>query len=168
VTASRSSSGSAARSLPRTTSLGYQVNHLGRLLAQALAQRLKPFGVVPGQFAQLLALYEHDGLTQAELCRIVQIEQPTMANTLARMERDGLISRVPDPEDGRRALVTLTAHARDISPDLTDAAKAVNATATTGLSKAEVDTFMATLARIIENLEGVATPSRAIDDVRGG
>ena len=94
---SRSLSGGFARD----ASLGYQINHLGRLLAQALHQRIAPMGVVPGQFAQLLALFEQDGLSQRELCERVRIEQPTMANTLHRMERDALIRREPDPADGR-------------------------------------------------------------------
>lgn len=77
----------SAAQLPRRESLGYQVNHLARLLAQALAAQIAPFGVVPGQFAQLLALFEQDGMTQRELCDRVRIEQPTMANTLQRMQR---------------------------------------------------------------------------------
>ncbi|HEY8111643.1 MAG TPA: helix-turn-helix domain-containing protein [Actinomycetes bacterium] len=46
--------------------------------------RIAPHGVVPGQFAQLLALYEEDDLTQRELCDRIRIEQATMANTLQR------------------------------------------------------------------------------------
>jgi DNA-binding MarR family transcriptional regulator len=139
--------------LDRHTSLGYQVNHLGRLLAQALRDRIAPLGVVPGQFAQLLALYEQDGLTQAELCQRVRIEQPTMANTLNRMERDGLVRRVPDPTDGRRFRMMLTSRARQLEPALTSAARGVNADATRGLGDDEVAMFMTTLARVIDNLE---------------
>jgi DNA-binding MarR family transcriptional regulator len=139
--------------LPRQSSLGYQVNHLARLLALALRRRIEALGVVPGQFAQLLALYEQDGLTQSELSRRVRIEQPTMAVTLKRMERDGLVERVPDPSDGRRALVMLTAQARRLEPDLTAAAREVNAIAVEGLTAAEADGFMRTLDRLIANLE---------------
>jgi DNA-binding MarR family transcriptional regulator len=142
--------------LPRQSSLGYQVNHLARLLALALRRRIEALGVVPGQFAQLLALYEQDGLTQSELSRRVRIEQPTMAVTLKRMERDGLVERVPDPSDGRRALVMLTAHARRLEPDLTAAAREVNAVALDGLTPAEADGFMRTLDRLIANLEAEA------------
>jgi DNA-binding MarR family transcriptional regulator len=141
--------------MARRASLGYQVNHLGRLLAQALRDRIAGLGVVPGQFAQLLALYEQDGLTQAELCQRVRIEQPTMANTLNRMERDALIRRVPDPNDGRRARVMLTPRARRLQPTLAAAARSVNADATRGLNDHEVDACMATLARMIDNLETV-------------
>jgi len=137
----------------RDSSLGYRINHLGRLLAQALNQRIAPLGVVTGQFAQMLALFEHDGLTQRELCELVRIEQPTMANTLHRMERDNLIHREPDPADGRRTRVVLTARARDLEDQLVAAARNVNAIATSGLSGDEVSAFMSTMTRVINNLE---------------
>jgi DNA-binding MarR family transcriptional regulator len=140
--------------LQRKGSLGYQVNHLSRLLAHALRARVQSFGVVPGQFAQLLALYERDGRTQAELCRAVQIEQATMANTLNRMERDGLISRTADPDDRRRTLIHLTPKARDLEAVLVASAREVNSAATAGLSEAEIAAFLSTMQRVIANLEG--------------
>ena len=139
--------------LARQGSLGYQVNHLARLLEHRLRDRIAPLGVLPGQFAQMLTLYEADGLTQAELCDRVQVEQPTMANTLARMERDGLITREPDPGDRRRALVWLTPRARDIEDELVAAARATNAEATRGLPERDVVTFLTTLAMVIANLD---------------
>jgi DNA-binding MarR family transcriptional regulator len=139
-------------SLPRETSLGYQVNHLARILEQALRKQIEPLGVVPGQFAQLLALYEEDGLTQTELCDRVRIEQPTMANTLARMERDGLIERVPDPHDRRRSRVMLTPRARRLQTRLVAAAQDVNAAATEGLDTQQRQAFLHTLGKIIDNL----------------
>jgi DNA-binding MarR family transcriptional regulator len=143
-------------SLSRQSSLGYQVNHLARLMAQALRARIAPRGVVPGQFAQLLALYEEDGLSQRELCERVRVEQPTMANTLRRMERDGLVRRLPDPGDGRRAVVMLTERARGLEHALVDSARSVNSDATKDIHDDELGAFMATLARIISNLEADA------------
>lgn len=153
-------SGTAPYPLNRRASLGYQVNYLARLLEQALRERIEVLGVVPGQFAQLLVLYEQEGLTQRELCQRVGIEQPTMANTLQRMERDGLIERVPDPADGRRARVMLTEQARQKENDLNAAAYEVNAIATNRLDESEITTFMHTVARIIENLVDTSGRSR--------
>lgn len=140
-------------SLDRRASLGYQVNHLARLLAQALRDRIEPHGVVPGQFAQLLALFEEDGLTANELCERVQIDQSTMAHTLKRMERDGLIRRTPDPSDGRRALITVTPLARSLQPDLVRAALDVNAVAARGLGPDGVAACMSAITLMIANLE---------------
>ncbi|MEJ3750460.1 MarR family transcriptional regulator [Actinomycetes bacterium KLBMP 9797] len=139
--------------LARDESLGYQINHLARLLAQALAARIAPYGVVPGQFAQLLALYEQDGLSQRELCDRVGIEQPTMANTLQRMQRDGLVRCVPDPSDRRRIRIYLTERARGLEVDLTNAARAVNAAATKNLTESETTTYLHLTTRLIHSLE---------------
>lgn len=139
--------------LSRESSLGYQVNHLARLLEQALRVRIDEHGVVPGQFAQLLALYEEEPLTQRELCERVQIEQSTMAYTLQRMQRDGLIDRVADPRDGRRARITLTERARRLHEVLMSAARDVNETATRGMQEAEIVILMSTVEQIIKNLE---------------
>lgn len=137
----------------RQSSLGYQVNHLARLLTHALQRRIAVHGVVPGQFAQLLALYERDGLTQRELCDLVQIDQSTMAHTLKRMQRDGLIERTPDADDRRRALIVLTDHARDVQADLIEAAEQINATATEGFSRGETEQLLTLVGRAIANLE---------------
>lgn len=145
---------SKSATLPREESLGYQVNHLARLLAAALRERIEPHGVVPGQFAQMLALLERDGVSQNELCREVQIDQSTMAHTLKRMERDGLISRSPDAADQRRAVIHLTSRARELAPTLVGAAREVNALAATGVSSADLDTCMRVLAAAIDNLQG--------------
>lgn len=151
--------------LDREKSLGYQANYLARLLAHVLRERIEPVGVVPGQFAQLLALYECDGLTQTELCARVQIEQPTMASTLARMERDGLVKRVSDPGDRRRSLVMTTLRARELKDELLSVATAVNAAATRDLDEREVAAFMGTMTKVIDNLEATkAASNRLVDD----
>jgi DNA-binding MarR family transcriptional regulator len=137
----------------REESLGYQVNHLARLLAQALATRIAPYGVVPGQFAQLLVLFEEDGLTQRELCDRVRIEQATMAKTLQRMQRDGLVRCDPDPDDRRRIRVYLTDQARALEPELVAAARSVNTSATDGLTDAEIASYLDLTARLVNNLE---------------
>jgi len=138
-------------------SLGYQVNLLARLLENALRQEVAAYGVVPGQFPALLNLYQEDGLTQAELTRRVGIEQPTMARTLQRMERDGLIIRDPDPADGRRVRIRLTPLALKHQSPLAQAGHAVNARATAGLEPAELSAFLTTLARLVANLQAAGS-----------
>jgi hypothetical protein len=50
---------------------------LARLRASLLQREIAPHGVVPGQFAQLLTLYDRDGQTPTELARAVGIEPVT-------------------------------------------------------------------------------------------
>jgi len=43
-----------------------------------------------------------------------RIAQPTMTGLVGRMEREGLVSRSADPEDGRAALVAVTDSGREV------------------------------------------------------
>ncbi len=72
-----------------------------RSVTRALQSRAVRLGFSPGQFPVLLELWEEEGLTQRQLLDRVDVEQATMANTLARMERDGLIERRVHPRDKR-------------------------------------------------------------------
>jgi DNA-binding MarR family transcriptional regulator len=137
----------------REDSLGYVINQVARQFARALHDEISQHGVVPGQFAQLLALYEKDGITQQELCEIVQIEQPTMANTLKRMERDGLVERVPHASDRRKHLIVLTDKAKRLEGSLIDAANRVNAAATQGLDRKDAGKLLATMRLLASNLD---------------
>jgi DNA-binding MarR family transcriptional regulator len=136
----------------RLDSLGYQIGLLNRLFDRRLQEQLKDCGVAPGQFAPLVMLFEQDGLTQAELCRRINVEQPTMANTLERMERDGLVKRKADTADKRRALVFLTPRAKEIRDQVMERARAVSARAVTKLTAADQDDMFRLLARMVENL----------------
>lgn len=136
----------------RLDSLGYQIGLLSRLFDRRLQEVLKEQGVAPGQFAPLVMLFEQDGLTQAELCRRINVEQPTMANTLERMERDGLIRRKADTEDKRRALVHLTPRAREMRDAVMENARAVASRAVQRLSPADQDDMFRLLGRMVENL----------------
>ena len=69
---------------------------------------LRELGLAAGQLPVLVSLKKSKALSQAELARIAQVEQPSMAQLLARMERDGLVERVDDPEDKRSRLISLT------------------------------------------------------------
>ena len=90
----------------------YAITLAARQLGLLTGAQLSRIGVTTGQLPVLLVLFEQDGLTQAELARAVGIEQPTMALTLRRMERDGLVTRTRDSSDARRSHVKLTAAAK--------------------------------------------------------
>ncbi len=137
----------------RIDSLGYQLGLLNRLYDRCLQEALKEFGVAPGQFAPLVMLFEEDGLTQAELCRRINVEQPTMANTLDRMERDGLIKRKADTDDRRRSHVFLTSRAKEIQTQVMEAARAVSNRTVARMTASEQDDMFRLVARMVENLK---------------
>ncbi|MFV0385313.1 MarR family winged helix-turn-helix transcriptional regulator [Paracoccus sp. (in: a-proteobacteria)] len=130
-------------------SAGYLANHMARLFARALTARIGPLGLTTGTFPALLELWETDGLTQKELVERLDIEQATMANTLTRMERDGLIRRKKDDTDGRVQRIWLTDQARDLHDQATRAASDVNAAILSPLSMVEQQQFITLVQRVI-------------------
>jgi DNA-binding MarR family transcriptional regulator len=140
----------------RSRSAGYMTNWAARLFARAMDRRLKPLGLSTGHLPVLFALADGRALSQKALAEAAAIEQPTMAATLLRMERDGLVTRSRDPEDGRASLVALTAAARARLPEVRMLVEAINEEATKGLDAAEQAAMLALLARVVDNLAGDA------------
>jgi DNA-binding MarR family transcriptional regulator len=75
-----------------------------------------------------------------------------MAQMLARMERDGVIERAPDPADGRASLVSLTRRSRARLPRGKAALMQGERDATAGMSEEEKATLVRLLRRVVENL----------------
>lgn len=46
--------------------------------------------------------------SQTDLARVAQVEAQTMSRTVDRLEREGLVTRAPDPADRRRHIVAMT------------------------------------------------------------
>jgi DNA-binding MarR family transcriptional regulator len=138
----------------KNQSAGYLINHLARIFFQALAREIGPMGLAPGQFMVLLELWREDGLTQRDLVERLDVEQATLANTLARMERDGLIRRSPHPTDGRAQSIRLTERARRLESPATKAADGINRRLLADLSVDDRQRFLSTMRKLIAAAAG--------------
>lgn len=139
--------------LSRETSAGYLTNWAARLFARELERQLAPSGIAPAYMPVIFALADGSALTQKELARRAAVEQPTMASTLNRMERDGMISRRQDPGDKRSALVALTPLALGHVETVERVVNAINALALEQLEPEERQQFLGLLRRVIGVLE---------------
>jgi DNA-binding MarR family transcriptional regulator len=143
--------------------------HLIALAARGFARlseaRLRPLGFGVGHLPVLVALRDGRASTQRDLARFAKIEQPPMAQMLARMERDGLIRRAPDPADGRSSRITLTRVAKARLPDAIAVLLRGNEDVLCDFTDAEVGLLVDLLTRLIANLDRVAStdasPERA-------
>lgn len=120
----------------------------GRLFAREMERQLTPLGLAPAHLPVLFALADGSTATQKTLASLAGVEQPTMAATLARMERDGLVSRHPDPQDRRSALVALTPLATERLDAVRRITSAVDMLALEQLAPADRQMFLALLSQV--------------------
>lgn len=140
--------------LDRVHSAGYMTNWAARLFTPAIDLRLKPLGLSSAYLPVFFALGQGEALSQKTLAASAGVEQPTMAATLNRMERDGWIRREPDPNDGRSTLVRLTRPAMARVPKVRAATQEVNEVALADLSPDEREQLLNLLQRLITSLAG--------------
>jgi DNA-binding MarR family transcriptional regulator len=138
-----------------TYNLSDSATYLSSLLAKgfsrSLLSRASELGFSPGQFPVLIELWNEDGLTQREILDRLEIEQATLANTLARMERDGLIRREPHPKDKRAVRNFLTDKSRTIEADAMAAAKEADQALFKGFRRFEKELMLEYMRWAIDN-----------------
>jgi MarR family transcriptional regulator for hemolysin len=136
---------------------GHLISLAARGFARLSEARLKPLGFGVGHLPVLVALQDGRASTQRDLARFAKIEQPPMAQMLARMERDGLIQRAPDPADGGSSRITLTEVAEARLPDAVAALLLGNNEVLRDFTHGEVGLLVDLLTRLIANLDRVAS-----------
>ena len=101
----------------------------------------------------LTALMAGAALSQKALTEQAGIEQPTMAATLGRMERDGIIVRHADPEDGRSSRFSLSAATVGKVEAIRSVIESLNQDALAGLAEADRDRLRHLLGEIAATVE---------------
>lgn len=90
---------------------------------RAWRDRLRPHGLTIQRWQVLSVLAAFDGARVTEVAELVAVDQPVVSRVIDQMERDGLVTRTADPDDGRVTLVRLTDAGRathaDLIPDAT-------------------------------------------------
>ncbi|AKT40784.1 MarR family winged helix-turn-helix transcriptional regulator [Chondromyces crocatus] len=147
---------------PEST-VSFWINVASRALLRQQEGLLRPLGFGMSQMPVLHALGDGGSMSQKDLARWARVEQPTMAEMLGRMERDGVVQRVLNPEDRRGSLVSLTRKARARLPKARAALIALEQELTEGFSEEEKALLSTLLQRVAGKLAaeplGVPPPS---------
>ena len=138
----------------------YLIARSSRLLTRRGEERFRALGLAIAQMPVLVALKDGNALTQKELAALAQIEPPTMTHLLARMERDGLIRRSPNPHDKRSSLIFLTPSALKKLPEARAVLLEGNTLALQGFTEQEIATLSQLLRRVVANLDPAVREDR--------
>jgi DNA-binding MarR family transcriptional regulator len=143
---------SPARSNPTRANLGFLLAKASQRWNELLAAEFAAAGypeVRPAYGSILLPLWEEDDLRMGELGRRARLAKQTMTTMVRLMERDGLVSRAPDPDDRRAQRVRLTERGRDLRQVARKVLAALDRLVSERLSEREIATFESCLQEVM-------------------
>jgi len=86
---------------------GELITRFQRVVSE-LANRVSP-GLLPGAYKVFTTIARRDGVTLSALADHLMMDKGQLSRTVRELEGLGLISRVPDPTDGRSSILSPTA-----------------------------------------------------------
>lgn len=135
-----------------TPSLGYLLADASRLLRRRFEQESRDLPMTSAQLQIVARLSRNEGIGQAALAALLDIEPMTLSRHVDRMEVAGLVVRQPDPSDRRARRLYTTELGRELLAPMRARAEVVYEEALSGLGEAEREALLQALQHIVDNL----------------
>ena len=132
--------------------LAFLINDVARLLRTYADQRAAAIGMTRAQWAVLVRLERAEGLKQAELADMLDLQPITLTRLVDRLCDNGLIERRSDPKDRRAKRLFLTPAARPLLERLHAFGETLMLDVLDGIDDASLADMLGQLGRIKDNL----------------
>lgn len=143
----------------RLPTIGFVLHDVGRLMRRRFEQQAAHLGFTRSQWLVLLHLAKNEGIHQAGLAEILEIEPITLMRILDKLESRGLVERRQHPTDRRLWLLYLDPKAHSSLEPLHAIGEATRSEALAGLSDADRAVLLRLLGAVKANLvEACARP----------
>lgn len=139
--------------------LGFLLADAARLLRRRFEQESRDIPMTSAQLQVIARLTRNEGIGQAALAALLDIEPMTLSRHVDRMEAAGLVERRQDPHDRRARQLYTTEKSRALLAPMRARAEAVYEQVQAGLSPSERAALVAALGLIISNLSAAETSS---------
>jgi len=141
--------------------LGLLLHDAARLLRKRFEERARSHGLSTAQWRLLVRVFKEEGVNQARLAELLEIEPISVSRLIDRMVEGGWIERRLDDNDRRARAIFLTDRSRPIFGQMRAVAAEVYGQALTGLSMDERRGIIRGLEAICSNLS--ETPEGAAE-----
>ena len=138
----------------RLRNFGFLLTGVSRRYVLRFERHAAEISLTLVQCRALTHLEKNEGISQARLAELTDVEPMAMVRILDRMEADGVLERRPDPDDRRARRLHLTARARPLLDEIWRQATLTRAETFAGVSRAEREAFIGVLERLDANLGG--------------
>lgn len=142
---------------------GFMLRRAHQISVSLFMEQAASFGVTTTQYGVLVILRACEGLDQIGLSKKVGLDRSTTGLVVKKLESDGLVVRVEDPEDRRRKIIVLTAKGERKLEGLRPAAAQSQAIALSAFTPEEATQFLSLLGKFVDKFNGV-TRAPIVDD----
>ncbi len=132
--------------------LGFLLNDATRLLRKRFKARATEYGLSVAQWRLLFRLVREQGVPQARLAELLEIEPISVSRLLERMEQAGWIVRHASETDRRVRMVYPTDKTRCAYASIRTLADGIYDEAMAGLDEAQRQALLDGLRRVVDNL----------------
>jgi len=137
---------------PPDRSFGFLLYDSARLLRRDFDRRARAIGLTRAQWSVLSHLARYQGVNQAALADLMELQPITLVRLLDRLEEAGWIVRAADPKDRRSRVPQLTDKARPVLERMQALAAETRELALAGIDDGERERLLDQLQKIRANL----------------
>jgi DNA-binding MarR family transcriptional regulator len=137
----------------RIRSFGYLLRDVSRLYVQRFEQRARLLGLTLSQSKALVYLGKHEGISQAQLSELAEIEPMNLCRILDRMEADGWMERRSDPADRRARRLYLKPKAAPLLEQIQELVDLTREESFAGIPSPQAELLIELLERVHRNIE---------------
>jgi len=149
---------------------GFLLKDTSRLYSQRFEQRAASLGLTLPQCRVLIYLAANEGISQAQLAELTDLEPMSLVRSLDFLESLDWLERRNDPTDRRARRLYLKAAGRPRVADIWNLVQLTQREAFAGIPKKQADTMIEWLEKVrnnISSLDPIAPPSGE-ESLRGG
>lgn len=149
-------------------SLGFLLTEVSRLMRQAVERRISDAGleITSGEARALMYVAANEGARQTVIAERMSVEPMTVCAYLDRLEKIGLVTRGPDPDDRRAKNVRTTDEADRTIAAIRKETTALIDTVQAGLDADARQALVASLKHLRGNLHSALADRRAAQDAQ--
>jgi MarR family transcriptional regulator, transcriptional regulator for hemolysin len=138
--------------MDRYENFGFLLKGVSRLYTRRFEERAQALSLTLPQCKALAYLARNEGVSQARLAELIDVDPMSLVRILDRMQADGWVERRSDPEDRRARTLWLTQKAKPLVDEIWRLASETRAETLQGLAAREREVLMELLERVHSNL----------------
>jgi MarR family transcriptional regulator for hemolysin len=135
-------------------SIGLILRTTEKSLEHALDSEIKErCKLTSAQWKVIIVLAIREGISQKDVADLIGVESPTLVPIIDKMEKNGLLVRMTNPDDRRSNSIVLTKKSQDLVAGIVNTILDFRSLMTKGISKQNIELTRTVLLKMTHNVD---------------